>query len=146
MSHKLSTYLVLEVGSIISLLTRTGVLAMWQALQLTRQKVKMNDEKAFCALNALFTWRSCNECYASYAGYASQKATGGLIRRKCRKGDRNRPWMRRRSHGEHPAVGGSSREEQISLMNLRNKAAATEATGVLICIASLLRCDRSGLA
>jgi hypothetical protein len=53
--------------------------------------------------------------------------------------------MRRRSHGEHSAVGGSSREEQISLIKSRNEAAATEATGVLICVASLLRCDRSGL-
>jgi hypothetical protein len=88
----------------------------------------------------------CSDCYASYAGYASLKATGGLIRRKCRKDDRNQPWMRRRSHGEHSVVGGSSREEQISLINLRNEAAATEATGVLICVASLLRCDRSGLA
>jgi hypothetical protein len=49
-------------------------------------------------------------------------------------------------NGEHSAVGGSSRKEQILLRKLRNEAAATEATWVLICVASLLHCDRSGLA
>jgi hypothetical protein len=96
--------------------------------------------------NALFTWRRCNDCYASYAGYASQKATGGLIRRNAGKMTEtglgcDGGHMKNTRRSAVPVEESTFHSEK-----LRNEAAATEATGVLICVSSLLRCDRSGLA